>query len=47
LQLVFIRAHIVTRVAEPVRNGAGAPISQAKLAPKTPSKIVITVRIKN
>ena len=41
--MLKIRALIVTKVAGPVRNGAGAPISQAANAPKPPIKIVIVV----
>jgi hypothetical protein len=41
-----MRALSVTRVAEPVRNGAGAPITQANPAPIMPIKTVIRVLIK-
>jgi hypothetical protein len=41
-----MRALSVTRVAEPVRNGAGAPMIQANPAPIMPIKTVIIVLIK-
>ena len=46
LHLIPNRAEIVTRVAGPVRNGAGAPINQPIHAPMAPMKIVIRVLIR-
>ena len=46
LHLILNNAQNVTRVAGPVRNGAGAPISQAIPAPMVPIKIVNKVLIR-